>query len=116
MGIVGVIRRPCPLLNYLLLIAKIYLWDSRKNRTFPNIFGFKVKTELKYVTEAYTARKGNNKNFTIEMEESHSVTVLLVSLLFYVYRICVLSFGHLNDYFLQVSFAKLVVVSYVSHL
>ena len=57
--VVGVLTRPCPLLNYFLLIAKIYLWDFRKNQTFPNIVGFKAKIELKYETEAYIARKGN---------------------------------------------------------
>ena len=41
---VGVLTRPCPLLNYFFLIAKIYLWN---------------KIELKYETEAYIARKGN---------------------------------------------------------
>ena len=57
--IVGVITRTCPLLNYFLLIAKIYLWDRRRNQTFPNSVGFKAKIELKYETEAYIARKGN---------------------------------------------------------
>ena len=61
--IVGVITRPCPLLNYFLLIAKIYLWDCRRNQTLPNIVGFKAKIELKYETEAYIARKGNNIKF-----------------------------------------------------
>ena len=61
--IVGVITRPCPLLNYFLLIAKIYLRDCRRNQTFPNIVGFKAKIELKYETEAYIARKGNKIKF-----------------------------------------------------
>ena len=62
--IVGVITRPCPsLLNYYLLIAKIYLWDCRRNQTLPNIVGFKAKIELKYETEAYIARKSNNIKF-----------------------------------------------------
>ena len=61
--IVGVITRPCPLLNYFLLIAKIYLWDCRRNQAFLNIVGFRAKIELKYETEAYTARKGNEIKF-----------------------------------------------------
>ena len=61
--IVGVITRTCPLLNYFLLIAKIYLWDCRRNQTFPHIVRFKAKIELKYETEAYIARKGNKIKF-----------------------------------------------------
>ena len=57
--IVAVITRPCPLLNYFLLIAKIYLWDCRRNQTFPNIVRFKAKIEHKYEAEACIARKGN---------------------------------------------------------
>lgn len=49
------------------------------------------------------------------MGELYSVILLLFLLLFYVYRISILFFfGHLNDYFLQTSFAKLVVVIYVT--
>ena len=36
--IVGVLSRPCPLLNYFLLIAKIYLWDCRRNQIHSNIY------------------------------------------------------------------------------
>ena len=61
--VVGLLTRPCPLLNYFLLIAKIYLWDCRRNQSFPNIVGFKAKIELKYETEAYIARKGNKIKF-----------------------------------------------------
>jgi len=61
--IMGIIKRPCPLLNYFLLIAKIYLWDCRRNQTFPTIYGFKAKIELKYETEAYIARKSNKIEF-----------------------------------------------------
>ena len=34
----------------------------------------------------------------------------------YVYRIFILFFGHFNDYFLQISLVKPLVVSYVSYL
>ena len=30
----------CPLLNYLILIAKLYLWDCRSNQTLPIITAF----------------------------------------------------------------------------
>ena len=41
---------------------------------------------------------------------------IITLLLFYVYRIFILFFGHFNDYFLQISLVKLLVVSYVSYL
>ena len=44
--ILGITTRPCPLLDYLLLIAKIYLWDCRSNATSPNIVGFKNKAQI----------------------------------------------------------------------
>ena len=60
--IVGIIRRPCPLLNYFLLIRN-YLWDCRRNQICPNNWGFKAKIELKYQTEIYIAQKSNKNNF-----------------------------------------------------
>jgi len=54
--IVGVLLRSCSLLNYLLLIAKIYLWDCRRNQSHPNINGFKAKILIKYETENYIGR------------------------------------------------------------
>ena len=51
--IFGVLSRWCPLLNYFLLIAKIYLWDCRRNQILPNINGFKAKILIKYDTESY---------------------------------------------------------------
>ena len=49
------------------------------------------------------------------MGELYSVIFLSFSL-FYVYRISILVFGHLNDYFLQTFFVKLVVVVYVTYV
>ena len=34
---IGIITSKCPLLNYLLLITKVYLWDCRRSETLPNI-------------------------------------------------------------------------------
>ena len=44
--IVGITKRPCLLLNYFLLIAKIYLWDCRRNQSFPNIMDLRLKLKL----------------------------------------------------------------------
>ena len=98
--IVGVITRTCPLLNYFLLIAKTYLWDCRRNRTFPNIVGFKAKIEFKYETEAYIARKGNKIKFYNRNGRIVLCNFIFTLLLFYVYRIFILFFSHFNDYFL----------------
>ena len=40
-----------PLLNNLLLLAKLYIWDCRRNQILPNITGFKFKVSLKYEVE-----------------------------------------------------------------
>ena len=57
--IVGIIITKCPLLNYLLLIAKIYLWDCRRAQILPNITGFKLKVKNKFETEKYVCMKNN---------------------------------------------------------
>ena len=51
--LLGVITFVCPLLNYSLLIAKIYIWDCRRTHTLPNINGFKLKVKTKYQTKKY---------------------------------------------------------------
>jgi len=57
--LIGIITSKCPLLNYLLLIAKIYLWDCRRSKTLPNITGLKLKVKNKYETEKYLCIKNN---------------------------------------------------------
>ena len=51
--IIGIIITECPLLNYLLLIIKTYLWDCRRTQILPNITGFKLKVKNKFETEKY---------------------------------------------------------------
>ena len=44
--LVGMIRQNSPspnLLNYLIMIGKLYLWDCRTSQILPNIYGFKKK-------------------------------------------------------------------------
>ena len=60
--IIGIIITECPLLNYLLLIAKIYLWDCRRTQILPNITGFKLKVKNKFETEKYVCMKNNKLN------------------------------------------------------
>ena len=58
--LIGVLRPECPLLNYLILIGKIYLWSCRRNEVPPNIESFKVWVNIKYETENYICT--NNKS------------------------------------------------------
>ena len=64
--IVGVLSRSCPLLNYFLLVARIYLWDCRRNQIRPNINGFKAKILIKYETESYIGRVNKKMEFLRE--------------------------------------------------
>ena len=56
---IGIISSGCPLLNYLLLIGKLYLWDCRRSNKLPDIAGFKVKVDIKYQIEKYVCTKNN---------------------------------------------------------
>ena len=58
--LIGVLRPQHPLLNYLILIGKIYLWSCRRNEVPPNIDSFKVRVNIKYETENYICT--NNKS------------------------------------------------------
>ena len=51
--LLGIIAVQCPLLNYFLLIAKLYFWDCRRSQIRPTIVGFKSKVKLKFETEKY---------------------------------------------------------------
>ena len=57
---IGIIYAKCPLLNYLLLSAKLYIWDCRRNQTLPSITAFKLKVKTKYETEKFICVKTNN--------------------------------------------------------
>ncbi len=58
--LIGVLTPGCPLLNYLLLLGKIYLWDCIRNKKLPNVRGFKFKVNLNYETEKYICTKNSN--------------------------------------------------------
>jgi len=51
----------CPLLqllNYFILIGKLYLWDCGSKQIRPNIYGFRAEIIAKY-----EAKKISNKDF-----------------------------------------------------
>ena len=51
--ITGILYINCPLLNYLILIAKLYLWACKRNQTLPVVTAFSSKVEIMYETEKY---------------------------------------------------------------
>ena len=55
--IIGIITWECPLLNYFLVIAKLYIWDCRRSQILPSLAGFKIKIKIKFETEKYICTK-----------------------------------------------------------
>jgi len=47
------------LLNYFIVIGKLFLWDSRRSQTLPKIQGLQSKLKIKYETE----KNINKKNY-----------------------------------------------------
>lgn len=71
--ITGILYTNCPLLNYLILIAKLYLWGCRRNQTPPVITAFSSKVKIKYETEKYICVKTNkmdkfNKKWALPLD------------------------------------------------
>ena len=61
------------LLNYLILIAKLYLWGCRRNQTLPVITAFSSKVKTKYETEKCIRVKTNkmdnfNKKWALPLD------------------------------------------------
>ena len=56
----GLLTPELSLLNYLLLIGKMYLWACRRNKELPSIPGLTTKVKLKYETEKHICTKNNN--------------------------------------------------------
>ena len=57
--LLGVISSKCPLLNYLIIIGKLFLWDCRRKGVLPNITNFLAKVNIKLQTEKYISIKNN---------------------------------------------------------
>ena len=71
--IAGILYTNGPLLNYLILIAKLYLWGCRRNQTLPVITAFSCKVKIKYETEKYICVKTNemdkfNKKWALPLD------------------------------------------------
>ena len=57
---IGFLTSECPLLNYLILIGKIYLWSCRRNEVLPTINSFIVRVNSKYEKEKYICTKNKS--------------------------------------------------------
>ena len=51
------------LLNFFIIIGKLYLWDCRRDHRYPDLQRFKVKLKMKYEIERFISVKNNNDNF-----------------------------------------------------
>jgi len=60
--LMGIISSECPLLNYFLLIGKLYLWDCGRSQILPSSGGFKIKIKIKFVTEKYICTESKTVN------------------------------------------------------
>ena len=59
------------LLNYLLLLGKLHLWNSRKSDMKRKMSSFPDLVRQKYMTEHYIAKKNNyEKEFEKNLEEA----------------------------------------------
>ena len=57
---IGIIYANYPLLNYLILVAKSYIWDWRRNLSSSVINAFKLKAKIKYLMEKIICVNTNN--------------------------------------------------------
>ena len=53
--IIGVLDEKSDLLNYLIILGKLYLWNCRKNSCVPVFSPFEVMVQSKYNTEKLIA-------------------------------------------------------------
>ena len=60
--LVGVTDTKCSLLNYLIVLGKLHLWNCcRKNNSLPFFSSYKELVKRKYETERHIAAKYNNR-------------------------------------------------------
>ena len=50
------------LLNFFIIIGKLYLWDCRRDHMHPDLQRFKVRLKLKHEIEHFISLKNNNYN------------------------------------------------------
>ena len=89
----GIITSKCILLNYLLIIGKLYFCDCRRNKVHPSIHGFQIKVKNKYEIEKYICARDN------KMREFYSKWIILI--------MCYLGIGGRNKYKIQIQYKLL---------
>ena len=52
---IGKLEKSCELLNYLMVLAKLHIWQSRKQDKIPECEVFLKQVDVKYRTEKYIA-------------------------------------------------------------
>ena len=53
--IIGILKEGMDLVNYIIILGKMYLWTCRQKGINPNFEHFQKILELKYETEKYIA-------------------------------------------------------------
>ena len=70
------------LLNYFILIGKLYLWDRRSKQILPNIYGFRAEISAKYET-----KKNQQQRFLKDTDALFKLNILtqhyLIALLYF---------------------------------
>ena len=78
--ILGKMEISRPILDYLLLIAKIHIWDCRRNGVRPYIERFKSKIKIKFETEKYIAMKSHKLRIFKKKWEKYKITRTVISI------------------------------------
>ena len=60
--LIGIISPECPLLNYFLLTAKLFIWDSRRSQILPILARFKIKIKINLKRKIYLHKEQNLKS------------------------------------------------------
>ena len=55
------LEKSCEFLNYLMVLAKLHAWQSRKQDKIPECDVFLKQVDFKYRTEKYIAVKNNTQ-------------------------------------------------------
>ena len=51
--VIGILLPECPLLNYLILVVKVYLGSCRKNEALSNTYSYKATLKFNFETDKY---------------------------------------------------------------
>ena len=67
---IGILKEGMDLINYIVILGKIYLWTCRCKGINPIFNHFKKILEIKYETEKYIAFKVAEHSFQVSMSNS----------------------------------------------